>query len=519
VPADEISGRPTAYRKLSIAPSQLAPCYDVIVVGAGIGGLTCAAYLAKFGARVLIVERHSLPGGLCSFFKRKGFRFDSGAHYFGSLGDPKSFGGMLLRPLNLDVGFIRVDPVDLLHFPDRDLDLPAALDEHINLLKRSFLHEAEPIDRFFHQMLRIYRHFYRGRQDSDVLRRYQWRTYQEVLDEHFSDATLKAILSATVGYIGVHPDRVSAIAMASMMMSYFYDGGYYARGGSQALADSFVRRIAAEGGSVLLNAAVERIVVSGTRVEGIVLKSGQTVRARVIVSNADAQHTYFRLIGAEHLDSAFTARVGTHRLSTSCFVLYLGVRCDDERLHRKRGWYWDSYNVNDPSTVPLYVAIPTLADRSLCPAGHHIITATTVYPEPPGDDPATWASHKRDCEEATLGRLERVVPGLGERIVVRESATRQTIHRYTLNAQGVMYGWDATPDQYWINRMTVDTPFENLFLCGHWTSTGSGVIAVVASGFMVARTVLDRLSQTAGDAAPAAEVARPQREPNPEPAS
>jgi phytoene dehydrogenase-like protein len=475
---------------------QLQPDYDVVVVGAGIGGLTCASYLAKFGARVLVVERHSLPGGLCSFFKRKGFRFDAGAHYFGALGEPKSFGGMLLKPLDLDVEFIRVDPVDILHFPDCDLELPASLDDHIALLKTTFPDEAASIDTFFREALRMYRHFYRGKRDSDVLRRHQWRSYQELLDEYFVDSRLKAILSATVGYIGVHANGVSAIAMTAMMMSYFYDGGFHARGGSQALADSLLRRVALNGGSVLLNTAVDRIVVSGNRAESIVLRTGHTIRARMFVSNADAQHTFLRLIGDAHVDRRYVQRLRSSRLSTSCFVLYLGVECDDERLRGKRGWYWDSYDVNDPLTVPLYVAIPSLADRSLCPPGHHVVTATTIYPDPAtNNDPATWQEHKRACERAALAHLDRIVPGLSSRVVVKESATRQTIHQYTLNADGVMYGWDASPDQYWLNRLPVDTPIENLLLCGHWTSTGPGVVAVVASGFMVARAVLDRLSR------------------------
>jgi prolycopene isomerase len=492
--ADDGRKPPTPYRQLSIRRSQLAPDYDAVVVGAGIGGLTCAAYLAKFGVRVLVVERHSLPGGLCSFFKRKGFRFDSGAHYFGGLGDPKSFGGMLLKPLDLDVEFIRVDPVDILHFPDGTIRLPARLDEHLSVLQTAFAAEADAIEAFFREMLRIYRHFYRGRRDSDVLARHQWRSYQDVLDEYFVDARLKAVLSATVGYIGVHPDRVSAIAMAAMMMSYFYDGGFHARGGSQALADSLMRRLVADGGAILLNTPVERIAVDGSRATGVVLASGETVRARAMVANADAQHTFFQLIGERHLDPGFVERLNGYRVSTSCFVLYLGLECDRECLRDKRGWYWDSYDVNQPSVVPLYLAIPSLEDPSLCPRGQHILTATTVYPEPDGADDAAWTAHKRACEERTLERLSRIIPGLPSRIVVKESATRQTIHRYTLNAQGAMYGWDASPDQYWINRLPIDTPFDNLFLCGHWTSTGSGVVAVIASGFMVARTVVDRLS-------------------------
>ena len=192
MPPDDVS-RANPYRELAIRPSEAAPEYDVVVVGAGIGGLTCAAYLAKFGVRVLVIERHSVPGGLCSFFKRKGFRFDCGAHFFGGLGDSKSLGGMLLRPLQLDLEFLRLDPVDILHFPGRRLELPASLDDHISLLTKTFPADAERIEEFFRQVLRIYRHFYRGRRESDVLQCYQWNR-QDMLDEYFRDPELKAIL-------------------------------------------------------------------------------------------------------------------------------------------------------------------------------------------------------------------------------------------------------------------------------------------------------------------------------------
>jgi all-trans-retinol 13,14-reductase len=242
-----------------------------------------------------------------------------------------------------------------------------------------------------------------------------------------------------------------------------------------------------------LNTPVERIEVSGDRVDAVVLQSGQTIRARAFVSNADAQQTFFQLIGDAHLDQDYARRLRGSRLSTSCFVLYLGLACDDERLLGKRGWHWDSYEVNDPAAVPLYVAIPSLHDRSLCPTGHHILTATTVYPEPSFDSDG-WTEFKTACERTTLARLENIIPGVSGRVVVKESATRQTIHHYTLNAEGAMYGWESSPDQYWANRLPSETPFDNLWLCGHWTSTGPGVVAVVASGFMVARTVLQALS-------------------------
>jgi len=490
------------YRQLAIRPAQLAKEYDAVVIGAGVGGLVCGAYLAKFGAKVLIVERHSIPGGLCTFFKRKGFYFDAGAHYFGSVGDSKSFGGLLLRSLALDVEFIPMDPVDILHFPDTTLELPRNIESHIELLQELFPQERENIRAFFQEMLRIYRHFYRGKQNSEVLARYQWRSYQEVLDHYFHDARLKAVLSATVGYIGVFPNQVSVIAMAAMMMSYFYDGGYLARGGSQALPDSLMRRFVAEGGELLLNTAVKQIVVNkNNQATSIVLASGDEIRARVFISNADAQQTFFRLIGEKQVDMKYLQSLKNYRESNSCFILYLGIASGDEILRGKRGWYWDSYRMNDPSNIPLYIAIPTLEDRSLCPEGHHILTATTIYNDPMlGTDGQwladnRWIEYKQRCEQDTLLHLDRIVPEILKKVVIKESAARPTIYRYTLNAHGSMYGWESSPDQFGLNRLPIRTPFENLFLCGHWASTGPGVISVIACGFLVARKALELLQQ------------------------
>lgn len=492
---------PTKYRDFTIRPAQLAAEYDVILIGAGIGGLSCGAYLAKGGAKVLIAERHSLPGGLCSFFKRGGFCFDAGAHYFGGLGNVQGFGGVMLRALGLDVEFIRLDPVDIFHFPDRTLELPAELESHIELLQQTFPHERENIPSFFKEMLRIYKFFYRGKFDSEVLSLYRWTTYQDVLDHYFKDETLKAILSATVGYIGVYPAQVSAIAMASMMMSYFCDGGYIARGGSQSLPDSIMRRFASDGGHLLLNAEVKEVVVKGDRATHIVLDSGQEVRGRVFVSNADPQKTFSRLTGENQLAQDYLKKLRTYRESNSSFILYLGLKLDDEALRGKRGWHWDSYKMNDPENNPLYIAIPTLEDKSLCPPEHNILIATIICDDPreidgPGQDENWWTQYKNDCASNAMKRLERIIPGIAQHIVVQESATYRTIHRYTLNSRGAMYGWESSPNQYAINGLPIQTPFENLFLCGHWTLTGPGVVAVFASGFMVARKVHQLFQQT-----------------------
>ncbi len=491
----------TRYRQFTVSQSEVAGDYDVIIIGSGIGGLVCATYIAKSGARVLVVERHSLPGGLCSFFKRKGFCFDAGASYFGGLGDPKSFGGMLLRPLELDVEFLQLDPVFHVHFPDRSIELPASLESHIELLQSLYPTEKENISPFFREMHQIYRHFYRGKKNSELLTRYASTSYQEVLDNYFEDHRLKSVLSATTGYVGRFPNRVSVIGMASMMMSYFYDGGFIARYGSQALPDSLMRRLSAEGGHLLLNTAVKKIRVTGNCATGVTLESGQEISGRVIVSNADARQTFFDMIGDQtEVASPYLQDLKKYRESISCFILFLGLHCEDDFLRGKQGCHFQSYDMHDFHKPLFYITIPTLHDKSLAPENHHILSATTLYDEPPLSDKDwsaadRWKEYKERAEKECLERLEKIIPGLTERIVLKESATRRTIYRYTLNSYGAMYGWEMSPDQFGVNRLSTSTPIENLFLCGHWTSIGSGVVSVAACGFFVARAVQEKLAQ------------------------
>jgi phytoene dehydrogenase-like protein len=497
-----VARRPvTKYREFTITPDRLAKEYDVIVIGAGIGGLVCGSYLAKSGAKVLMVEQHTVPGGLCSFFKRKEFYFDAGANYFGGIGDPKTFGGMILRGLDLDVQYIQLDPVFLVHFPDLHLALPASLESHIELLQRIYPAEKENIPVFFREMLQLYRHFYRGKKNSELLTRYASTTYQEVLNNYFQDDGLKAVVSATTGYIGRFPNQISVIGMASMMMSYFYDGGFITRYGSQALPDSLMRRFVSKGGHLLLNTAVKRIKTTRNCANGVVLESGQEIAAPIIVSNADARQTFFDMVDdRSQIDSKYLDNLQKYRESISCFILFLGLKCDDDFLRGKQGWYFQSYDMHDYDRPAFYIAVPTLYDKSLAPENHHVLSATTGYVEPPlyvegwsAED--RWKEYKERCEIECMARLEKIIPGITEKIVLKEAATRRTIYRYTLNSYGAMYGWEMSPDQFGENRLPTITPIENLYLCGHWTSIGSGVVSVSACGFHLARAVLQRLDE------------------------
>ena len=124
--------------------------YDVIVIGSGLGGLTCGALLAKNGFNTLILEQHTAPGGYCTSFKRKGFTFDAAVHFLEGLGD----GGLFYRMLSAleiekELEYYRMDPLYKVVYPDESIAIPADLNEYIALLSSKFPAEKQGITKLF----------------------------------------------------------------------------------------------------------------------------------------------------------------------------------------------------------------------------------------------------------------------------------------------------------------------------------------------------------------------------------
>ena len=172
--------------------------YDAIVIGAGIGGLICANLLAREGLRVLLVEQHYMVGGYCSTFRRKGFTFDAATHFYPLLGNPATITGGLLRELGVETEWVKMDPVDHFHFPDRSsFRVPADFESYLAKLKADFPSEANNLDRFFALARQLYLlgllFYFRG-QDTDRLDPYRHLTVRQVLDDYFQNEKLKLLL-------------------------------------------------------------------------------------------------------------------------------------------------------------------------------------------------------------------------------------------------------------------------------------------------------------------------------------
>jgi phytoene dehydrogenase-like protein len=484
------------------------PRYDAVIIGCGIGGLFLGNLLAKEGLKVLLIEQHYMVGGYCSTFRRGGYTFDAATHFYPLLGNPETLTGRLLGELGVTTGWVKMDPVDTFHFPDGSrFSVPADFDAYLAKLKAEFPEEAGGLDQFFAAVRETYMlgllHYFRNRPLAllERLAPYHDLTVKDALDRWFRDPKLKLLLTADCPHWGSPPGRTSFVFDSMLRLSYFL-GNYYPKGGSQAFADELALRFEEKGGHLLTSTAARRIVIEDGEARGVEMEilrgplrstwhSG-VVRAGVVISNADLLLTMEKLVGPEHLPPGALEPLRKLRVTFPCWLSHLGLRgVDAATLDRAQGYYWDSYEMDRVGRDALRFKLfaPTLYEPAMAPDGEQILIVQKVL-EMDYDAVTDWARHKEEIEGFILTHLEKVLPGIGEHIVVKSSASAQTSWRFTLNHQGAMLGWEMSPDQLGDGRPTPETAVRNLYCVGHWTQPGGGITPVIVSAQRVAGLIL-----------------------------
>jgi phytoene dehydrogenase-like protein len=489
---------PRPFKPLRSGPER---AYDVVVIGAGIGGLICANLIARSGLRVLLIEQHYMVGGYCSMFRRKGYTFDAATHFYPLLGNPDTMTGRLLVDLGLTTGWVKMDPVDQFHFPDGStFAVPADFDRYLARLKVEFPAEARALDDFFAAVREAYMfgllYYFRGRATSR-LDQYRDVTVRQMLDRYFRDRKLKLLLTADCPHWGSPPSRTSFVFDSMLRLSYFL-GNYYPRGGSQAFADGLAQRFEAMGGHILLRSLVTRILVEKQTAYGVEVETGWgrdrhavRVQAGEVVSNGDLLQTLERLVGPEHLAADGLAAIRKLRPTYPCFLTHIGLKdMPTEVLRQAHGYYWDSWESDEVGRngLKFKIFVPTLYEPALARDRNHILIIQKVL-DVDYRTVEDWAAHKAAVEQYIMDNLERLIPGFAAKVVVKCSASALTSYRYTLNHHGAMLGWEMSPDQLGHHRMDVVGPIKNLYFVGHWVQPGGGITPVIMSAMKVAKLI------------------------------
>ncbi len=491
--------------------------FDIIVIGAGVGGLTCGAILAQKGLRVLVLEKNRTVGGCCTSFQRKGFTFDVSVQ---SIGECHK-GGRIWRLLDrLDllekIQFIRLDPAREYHFPDQRIRQYSDLGSHIDHLASQFPQESKGIGEVYSTFGRLFKEMSEMPPsldwfDTKAFRSryplyYSWkdRTLQDLLDTFIVDPRLKTILSVRSSYALMPPHWISVVAMSGLEMSYFEGGVYCVKGSVETFPRLLMEKVIQLGGQVMTGQEVTRILLDGKKAFAIRTRSGTEHTGRVIVSNCDATLTFCELVDKELLSPRFLSRLQGMKPSFSYYIAYLGIEGPlDEALACANNEIFSDYDLlreydalsknKLPSNPSFYLLAPSLVNPDH--AGRGLSTLCLSFKVPYGYS-RTWGGDVRnDLSQHLLDRASEMIPNLRDRIVLMTDSTPMTIERMTNNRWGSAYGWAQYPRQAGIYRLNRVTPIEGLYLTGHWTSPGGGISAVVASGEITADLIWGHLSR------------------------
>ncbi len=508
--------------------------FDAVVIGAGLGGLTAAAYLARAGKRVLVLEHHSVPGGYAHEFKRAGFRFEVSLHAIDGVA-PGGWSYPILDELDVlnKVDFRRLDPFYTAKFPDHQLDVHSDPLAYEAELIRNFPDEAAGIRSLIDSMTKVFtetRRFWIDGEEGvrppleQMPSRYPQmlkamnQSWANFMDEHLTDPQARAVISTLWGYFGLPPSKLNAATFILPWVSYHYFGAFYPVGGSMAMSRALAVDITDHGGEIRYRQTVTDIEIRDGRADAVSTAKGLRVEAGIIVSNANAPDTLLEMIGREHLPADYSKGIEETAPSLSNLVVYLGLDTDlgaDGWPHHEyyqvntydlEADHHDSVSGNFDKTSMVMTHYSHVDD--VAPDGQSVLSLFSIAPwehaeqwgtngnvEDYSTNPA-YIKAKELAGDALVARAEALLPGLRDKIVVKEIATPLTNLRYSLNRNGAIYGSEQSVDNMYVARLDRRTPIENVFLAGAWTF-GGGQSAALLSGRTTARTVLAYLNGTA----------------------
>ena len=494
--------------------SNPAPIWDVIVIGAGIGGLVTASQLAAKGAKVLVMERYLIPGGSGGSFKREGYTFDVGASMIFGFGE-QGHTNLLTRAL-ADVGQhcdTIPDPAQLeYHLPGGlNVAVDRNYDHFLSDLTALFPQEAKGIRAFYDTCWQVFRCldampllsledpaylakvFFKAPLACLGLARWLPVNVGDVARQHISDPALLKFIDMECFCWSVMPADLTPMINAGMVFSDRHAGGInYPKGGVGVIAAKLVAGLESHGGAIRYKARVSQVLLENNTAVGVKLASGEELRARRVVSNATRWDTFGALVDAAHTPKAETTWRRRYKPSPSFLSLHLGIdaqivpqgyHCHHLLLER-----WEEMEAEQGV---VFVSMPTLLDPELAPAGRHIVHAFTPSSMEhwQGLTPAAYRAKKQADADRLIGRLEAILPGLSGAIRHREVGTPRS-HRRFLGRMGGSYGPIPALRLPGLLPMPFNrTGISGLYAVGDSCFPGQGLNAVAFSGFACAHRI------------------------------
>lgn len=465
--------------------------HDSAVIGGGISGLVCAGLLSSAGRSVILVEKNDVPGGCCSSFARRGYRFDTGTSSISGLGEGGRLNG-ILSEIGVRIEFIRPDIRETIVTPHFTLEVPSGWEQFKDRIMGYFRRDRRSLRDFF-----------------DILEKKTaprtpaaGSTFADVTDSLGFSGEVNFFFEALLGNLGLPAGKVDARTALAFFREYVVDGGYYPRGGMAHLITALIDRITEQGGEVMPGTEAVSLDQSGDRTGSLGLSGGGRLQAEFIVSAMDARRTCeLAGCGPDEL-----GRLDSLGHSPSAFMVFLGTDCPLDRLTGLKGHILHLPEGNMDAIYRslsedellfsedeyVFIIAPSRITEGMAPEGCESLCLFILAPY---RNDAFWKANRQRMVDILVKRADNVVPGLSRHIAVMDSSTPLTIGRYTGGSRGAIYGWEATPGQSGSKRLSPVIPRRNICLAGHWTRPGSGISASAYSGKLAARMALRHLEE------------------------
>ncbi|MCH8465446.1 MAG: phytoene desaturase [Roseinatronobacter sp.] len=489
-----------------------------IVIGAGLGGLASAMRLGAKGYAVTVIDKLDLPGGRGSSITQGGYRFDLGPTIVTVPQGLRDLWAACGRDFDRDVTLKPMDPFYEIRWPDgssftaRQDD--AAMEAEVARLStgdvagyRKFLNDSE--DRYWFGYENL------GRRPMNelwelikVLPRFAWLRADRSVYSHAArrvrDPRLRFALSFHPLFIGGDPFRVTSMYILVSHLEKAF-GVHYAMGGVQAIAKAMAQVIRDQGGQLQMDTEVDEIVVENGRAAGVRLANGTRIEADVVVSNADAGHTYTRLLRNRPRKRWTDAKLQRTRWSMGLYVWYFGTKGTRDMWRdvghhtivvgpRYRAHIKDIFiNGHLADDMSLYVHRPSITDSSVAPDGDDCFYVLSPVPHLGHENGVDWAQEEEPYRQKMLAMLEeRLLPGLSERVSESLVFTPETFRDRYLSPLGA--GFSIEPrilQSAYFRPHNVSEEVPGLYLAGAGTHPGAGVPGVIGTAEVLARLVPD----------------------------
>lgn len=478
-----------------------------IIIGSGLGGLSCGVMLARNGYDVTVLEQHFQIGGCLQCFTRKGAKFETGMHFIGSASKGQTL-YKLMRFLNLgDIKLSQLDETayDIVSLQGTHFKFANGKEPFIEQMSSYFPKEKDNLIRYFNIVDKVAQasslHSLRHAENDIVTNAYyQTVSINEVLDELFEDNLLKNVLVGNLPLYAAERDK-TPFAQHAFIMDFYNQSAYRLVGGSDSIAGSLVNTIKNNGGEVKTMCKVTDIVCDDVKAKGIIVNNSNFMEADLIIAAIHPARV-MEMLETKLIRPAFRNRISSLKNTTAVFTVYLKFK-NDSVPYLNSNFYsyktdspWDCENYTESSWPKSYLYMQFCDSLRSVYASSGVVLSYMDITEVNQWRGTKIGNRGEDYEILKKQKAEKIIetlcedfPALKDKIETYYTASPLTYLDYTGTQDGSIYGVAKDINLGAACRIPHKTKIPNLLLTGQ-NINSHGMLGVIVGSIVTCSELL-----------------------------